>query len=339
MSEFNFHQDKTVMLRYLAPDEVNSYVRQFGDRVACVAGYGNRNDTVVESGLPMVWVDTPVAARDSVFEVWTADRPVTHYRDHLISGAGTGDIFFGCISVPIASADDLSRTTQHIYSRIFEYMGKGGYPNLLRVWNYFPDINAVEGGGDRYQNFCVGRHEAFAFHKRRVEDSPSASVLGSHGGPMVVYFLASRSPGRQIENPRQTSAYHYPKEYGPRSPIFSRATLAFEGKDQTLFISGTASILGHVSVHPGAIILQTRETLANIRAVIDHAAKSGFEFDTHGSDMALKAYVRHAEDAKVVRDIVREEWGMAPQLIVLQADVCRPDLLMEAEAVCWNRAG
>lgn len=336
MKESDIHQNKTVALKYLAPDEVDTYLTQCGDRVACVVGFGSRRGAALQPGLPTLWVETPVAGSDAAYEVWTSDKPVNRYRDELITGAGNDDIFFGCISVRFDSAKDLSETTQFIYSAIFDFLQRGIYPNLLRVWNYFSDINAVEAGIERYRSFSVGRHEAFVRYNRKVDDSPSACAVGSHGGPLVIYFLASRFPGLQIENPRQTSAYNYPKQYGPRSPTFSRATLAFQGGSQTLFISGTASILGHATVHPSSVSLQTRETLANILAVIDQAKLEGFKFAGFESGMAVKVYVRHEEDLSIVQDIIREEWGVLRQQIILQADICRTDLLLEIEAVCWG---
>ncbi|HEU0188677.1 MAG TPA: hypothetical protein VFQ97_01655 [Gallionella sp.] len=336
MEKFNIHQNKTVTLKYLAPDEIDMYLTQYGDWVVCVVGFGSGRCMTLKSGFPVLWVDTPVSGADAVYEVWTSNKPVNRYRDKLIAGAGNEDIFFGCISVPFDSAKDLSETTQFVYSGIFDFLQLGTYPSLLRVWNYFPDINAVEAGIERYRSFSVGRHEAFVRYNRRVDDSPSACAVGSHGGPLVIYFLASRFHGVQIENPRQTSAYNYPKLYGPRSPTFSRATLAFQGGAQTLFISGTASILGHATVHPSSVILQTRETLANIRAVIDQAIREGFKFAGFESGMALKVYVRHTEHMSVVQDIIREEWGVMQEVAVLQADICRTDLLLEIEAVCWS---
>jgi enamine deaminase RidA (YjgF/YER057c/UK114 family) len=142
----------------------------------------------------------------------------------------------------------------------------------------------------------------------------------------------------QIENPRQISAYSYPKQYGPRSPTFSRATLAFQDEAQTLFISGTASILGHETAHPASVGLQTRETLVNIRAVIEQAVLKGFAPVDIASGLALKVYVRHAEDFAEVVGIIQEEFGTLSELIVLQADICRVDLLVEIEAVCWSQA-
>lgn len=336
MSELNIHRNKTVMLKFLAPDAVDAHLTECGDRVACVVGFGSSRGAALKSGFPVLWVDAPVAGGDAVYEVWTSDKPVTRYRDEFIAGAGNEEIFFGCISARFDAAENLSDAAQRAYSRIFDFLQHGSYPNLLRVWNYLPEINAIEAGIERYRSFSIGRHEAFVRYHRKIDDSPSACALGSHGGPLVIYFIASRSPGVQIENPRQTSAYNYPTQYGPRSPTFSRATLAFQGDSQTLFISGTASILGHATVHPGSVQLQMHETLANIRAVIEQASLEGFKFAGFERGMALKIYVRHAEHASVVRDILREEWGAVRELIVLQADICRMDLLLEIEAFCWG---
>lgn len=338
MRDFNILQNQTVTVKYLAPDEIDTYLEQRVNHIVCIVGFGNTRGTDEKNGLPVLWVNTPVAGGDAVYEVWTSDKPVTRYQDELIAGAGNEDIFFGRMSAEFASAEDLCEATQRIYSGIFSFLEHGTYRNLLRVWNYLPDINAIEAGIERYHSFSAGRHEAFARYSRKVEDSPSASVLGSHGGPLVVYFLASRFPGVPIENPRQTSAYLYPRQYGSRSPIFSRATLAFQGDSQTLFISGTASILGHVSVHPESVILQTHETLTNIRAVIDQASEAGFKFAGSGANVALKAYVRQTENISIVQGIINEEWGTLPNLIVLQADVCRAELEVEIEAVCWRCA-
>jgi hypothetical protein len=57
------------------------------------------------------------------------------------------------------------------------------------------------------------------------------------------------------------SAYDYPRQYGPAAPSFSRAALT---PDPLLLISGTASIVGHASVHLGDVTAQLEETLANL---------------------------------------------------------------------------
>jgi chorismate lyase / 3-hydroxybenzoate synthase len=336
--EYEAHQNRAVTLKYLVPGAVDAYLAQCGDRIACVVGFGSNPVAATKFGCPVLWVDTPVLGDDAAYEIWTTNKPVRQYQNELLAGAGNEDIFFGRMSFQNNAAEDLSKVAFRAFSGIFEFLQGSNYSNLIRVWNYFPEINAVENDEERYRSFSIGRHEAFVRYRKKVEDSPAACALGSHGGSLVIYFLAARSSGVQIENPRQISAYGYPEQYGPRSPTFSRATLAFQDAARTLFISGTASILGHETVHPASVGLQTLETLANIRAVIGQAVLKGFVPVNFASDLALKVYVRHAEDFAEVAGIIQKEFGTPSELVVLQADICRADLLVEIEAVCWNHA-
>jgi len=327
---------RLVTLKYLSMDKVEAYLQQHADCVACVIGYGADPVAVTATGHPVLWVDMPVFGSGTSYEVWVTEKPVTKYREGLMTGAVNEDIFFGSMSIQLGGAENLSSAAQRAFTSIFDFLQRSEYPNLIRVWNYFPWINSVEDGLERYRSFSVGRHEAFVRGHKNVEDSPAACALGSYGGPLVIYFIAARSAGLQIENPRQISAYSYPKQYGPRSPTFSRATMAFRDNPRVLFVSGTASIIGHETVHHDSVSMQTRETLANIRAVIEQAVLKGFPAVDFAKDLALKVYVRHERDIPVVMDIVREEYGHMSELVVLQADICRTDLLVEIEAVCWS---
>ena len=150
-----------------------------------------------------------------------------------------------------------------MYESTFALCEAQGYPHLLRVWNYFADINLEFDGLENYQRFCRAR--AAAFQQRFgefVPRLPSASAIGTESGSSVVYFIAACQPGVHRENPRQLSAYSYPPQYGPRSPSFARATLnRFDGRD-VFFISGTASIVGHAEL--GGLGAQLDESLSNI---------------------------------------------------------------------------
>jgi chorismate lyase/3-hydroxybenzoate synthase len=320
----------------LPADKVEEYLRKQDKHVACVVGFGANPSASTDTGHSVLQVEMPVFEHSTVYEVWTTDKPVTPYREGAMAGALNEDVFFGSLSVRLDGSEDLSAAAQRAFTAIFDFLHRSDYPNLIRVWNYFPWINAVENGLERYRSFSVGRHEAFVNCERSVEDSPAACALGSYGGPLVIYFLASRFPGMQIENPRQVSAYSYPQQYGPRSPTFSRATLAYKDDPRILFVSGTASIVGHETVHPDSVEMQTRETLANIRAVIGQAVLKGFPEVDFANDMALKVYVRYTQDIPAVMEIVRDEYGPLAEVIALQADICRTDLLVEIEAVCWS---
>jgi enamine deaminase RidA (YjgF/YER057c/UK114 family) len=99
-----------------------------------------------------------------------------------------------------------------------------------------------------------------------------------------------------------------------------------------LFISGTASIVGDATVHLGDVEAQTRETFANLQAVVDATnealAAPRFVLD----DLSFKAYIRRAADLPRVEHAVAELFGAHVQIRYVQADICRADLLVEIEA-------
>ena len=147
-----------------------------------------------------------------------------------------------------------------------------------------------------------------------------------------MYFFAVRTAPLVIENPRQVSAYHYSQHYGPRSPTFSRAVVSSAGEQELLFVSGTASILGDRTVHPGDVTAQTRESLANIKTVITAANRVVKRSPFTMESLHYKVYVRNANNLEQVRVEVRRAVGSSAHVTFLQADICRSDLLVEVEA-------
>jgi chorismate lyase/3-hydroxybenzoate synthase len=242
--------------------------------------------------------------------------PVAFRRnEHALFGAVVAD-----------GSHDLESLAEDAYSKILETIHAEGFPYLLRVWNYVRDINQGSGEEERYQRFCAGRHQALTAAGLVKEQFPAASAVGMHDGELAVHFIAGRHPGTQVENARQVSAYDYPPQYGRRAPSFSRATIAGFGSTSLLFISGTASIVGHETRHHGDVVGQTDETVANLDAVASACGSSLRELDL------VKVYVRRPEDAQVVTARLRAAVPRA-RLLVLNADVCRCDLLLEVEAV------
>ena len=102
-----------------------------------------------------------------------------------------------------------------------------------------------------------------------------------------------------------------------------------------LFISGTASIVGHKSLHAGDAALQTKETLVNIAALIDEAKRHGFA--AKAETAKVKAYIRNAEDLGIVRPMVEDIFPAVSEFVYLQADICREELLVEIEALVFDQ--
>ena len=206
--------------------------------------------------------------------------------------------------------------------------------HLIRIWNYLPEINREADGDERYRHFNSARQRAFRNSgQATVGTVPAASALGSPAGsPISIYFLAARQPPKMIENPRQTSAYHYPPKFGRHSPIFSRACVLNESAGTNLFVSGTASIVGHETIHPGDAAAQTRETMANIDALLDEANRvvglARYSLD----GLRFKVYVRQPSDLSAIEGALSKSLRPSTPIVYLQADVCREDLLVEIEA-------
>jgi chorismate lyase/3-hydroxybenzoate synthase len=135
-----------------------------------------------------------------------------------------------------------------------------------------------------------------------------------------------------MENPRQISAYRYPPYYGPRPPAFARAMrYAGPGRTQQLAISGTASIVGHVTMHARDLRRQLRETLRNLEALLNHA---GFTPPRRSADPPplLKAYLRHPEHLPQVAPTLRAWAGPSARILLLHGAICRSALEIEVEA-------
>ena len=299
-----------------------------------------RPAALADRDIPVAEIRTPVlGSSGQICEIWRTPQPLESGQLARIRYRRGEDFLFGCISVaerePVAgSRSGLHAATEETYSEIFVSLRELRYPHLLRVWNYLPQINVETHGTERYRQFNSARRRALIASGRDVTGNvPAACALGSAtGSPLVVYFLASRRAPTVIENPRQVSAYEYPPQYGPK-PVFSRASVLRESTGDILFISGTASIVGHETLHAGDVVAQTRETLANIDALLEAAnrvagaGRFGFE------SLAYKVYVRNSEDLPLIQSQLHRALGAQAQVVYLRADICRQDLLVEIEAI------
>jgi chorismate lyase / 3-hydroxybenzoate synthase len=297
-------------------------------------GYGGRADAAWSSGVtaPLLLLDQA----GTVGDLWLAGDRIDSGRSGGVHWRSDGHWVFGSIDLDEDSGG-LEQLARSGYRDLFQALQDTGCPHLLRIWNYLPRINDDGGGLERYRQFNLGRQQAFIDAGHAIyEGSPAACALGVQRGALGIRFLAGRCAPLAIENPRQVSAYRYPSAYGPRPPTFSRAALADIGGGQLgLFISGTASIVGHATVHAGDIAEQTRETLRNLGAVIAAAnERCSAQFGLDALDAVV--YVRHPSHAPLVRQLLEDVLGSAaPTLqsaVYLEADICRHDLLVEIEA-------
>ncbi|MBR8226634.1 endoribonuclease L-PSP [Burkholderia ambifaria] len=338
--------------------------------VVCIGAAGSPADAMVRmlavaapdlplAPVPMTLLEAGGHARgDAVCEIWQCDAPdlrsarrgALQYRYSETAGLVFGSIVVQETQEATDMADrdggtPLERATYDAYRALFDVLDTLDLPHPLRIWNTVPAINAQQFGIERYRQFNIGRQRAFDACRRALTGGvPAACALGSvvpvtgdtpPAAPLAIHFIASRTPADPVENPRQVSAYHYPAEYGPRAPTFARAAAWTDGAAAPLlFVSGTASIVGHRTVHRGDVVAQTRETIANLAAVLEQAARQG-----HGpftlADLSYRVYVRDAGDTAALAAIeraLRDAAGADVRALFVHAHVCRDDLLVEIDA-------
>jgi enamine deaminase RidA (YjgF/YER057c/UK114 family) len=232
-------------------------------------------------------------------------------------------------------------------------MAGAGFEDVVRTWIYVNQITEGPDGRQRYQELNRARTDFFAdvglcgtmrapWAPEKIY--PASTGIGTQGGDIVMscMALASERPDvfvMPLENPQQTAAYNYDQVYSPKTPKFSRAMAVVQGHFTATLVSGTASIVNAVTMHPGDVVKQTAQTIENIEKLIAPG-----NFARHGlagggatlKDIAkLRVYVKHAADYERCRACCEERLPGVPA-IYLHADVCRPDLLVEIEAVAFS---
>lgn len=228
-----------------------------------------------------------------------------------------------------------------------------GFERVVRTWIYVNRITEGEGGLHRYGE--LNRARTDFYRDLRFAGGPDAggpvrpaypasTGIGTGGERITMACLAmeSRRPDvfrLSLENPRQTPACDYHPVYSPQSPKFSRAMAVVQGHFVSTLVSGTASIVESRTVHAGDVVRQTEQTLENIGHLM-----APENFARHGlpgagatlEDVAkLRVYVKRPGDYEACRGVVERVLPRVPA-IYLAADVCRPDLLVEIEAVAFS---
>lgn len=246
-----------------------------------------------------------------------------------VQAVAAGDLLL-CEAVE-QPARDPRRAARRLYERLFAFLTANDYPHLVKGWNYLSDINEGSGDAERYKQFCLGRGEVL--DARWTEDYLPAGtgVGGGSGTGLRVTLLASRVRPEIIENPRQVSAFRYPRQYGPKSPSFSRAAVIGDAKHRLLFISGTAAIVGHDSLHATSIEGQVQETLRNWASLFEAVERQTGTRPALSEDGWYRVYLRRPEHLVTARRELREAGLPLHRTLFLRADICRSELLFEMD--------
>ncbi len=263
-------------------------------------------------------------------EVWRTTRTVSCDRTGLVCWASDNDYSFASIELDEAEYGGIAAATREAYRLMLSWCRSSPTPHLLRIWNYIDAINLGNGDDERYRQFCSGRAAGMTPPSDLVY--PAATAIGVRNGRrrLQICWLAARGPGSPWENPRQVSAWQYPRQYGPDAPGFARGMRA-PVNDGQLYVSGTAAVVGHASHHVGDIRAQVSETLANLDALLGAAGLAAAA--RYATSSVWRVYVRHTDDAGIVECRVRERLGNDAGVLLINGDICRTELLVEIDGV------
>ncbi len=308
-----------------------------------VVGYRVLPD--VDADIPAVCTDTPpLTPTTSQFEIWhvpEGGEPVDVRAPATVKLRRVGAFSFGCVKFPGDGlpADDAQREGAVLHADVEAAYGQlldavdSINARLIRVWNFIPAINAFADGDERYRHFNSARRSAYDARRAAPSRYPAACALGSSGRRPILYFIATHGVHeRLIENPRQVAPPLYPAQYGRDAPLFARACVMPARRGLDFLLSGTASIVGHETVHPGDPALQTRETMKNIQSVLQASGRVQGDLRRALQSLVYKVYVRHPEQLHAIAAELQEWLSPPADVLYLRADICREDLLVEIEA-------
>lgn len=221
------------------------------------------------------------------------------------------------------SGDDAFEQTYAMFCAGEELLREAGmsFHEVVRTWIYLRDMDRD------YAEFNRGRREFF--RSRGIELMPASTAVGgepsaeAHDLSMRLYAVKSPEPlnVEVMSTPTLNEAWMYGSD-------FSRGLKTEDENKITLHISGTASVdeAGR-TVHVGDFGAQAKRMLVNISSLLE----------AHGASfqdlVSAVAYVKNAGDAPLLRAIFHEHGFEGFPCTLVEAPICRPDLLCETEAV------
>jgi len=282
----------------------------------------------------------PVALRQlgqpPMVEVWQCEGPIKKGNWDRLRFAQGEQLTMGHIALDLRKTGDMRKSSHLAYDILQTYLQQSPHQWPLKIWNYIPGINQGTGDEELYRQFCLGRADAVLIDPGDRPPLPAATAIGSPPGEpaLQVYFLAAALPGLDVENPRQVSAWRYPRQYGTKSPLLSRGTILRLNGSQQFLISGTASVVGHQTHHENQVANQLSESLRNVHSLLEEGHRltgdSHARLDEQG---LLKVYIRNAADLELVRQVLDAEAPAEIPRIYLEGDICRENLLTEIDGI------
>jgi len=305
--------------------------------VGLLAGFCFGDDCSV-TGDGLITTGLQPINRSATIECWWYDGEIQYENRNGVEIASCNEYAFLTIRCTYDEKTDFAAVSRDVYRSLFSAIRRTNHHHIAKIWNYFGGITEGQGDLERYRQFSIGRAEVFAEQNLNDSTLPAGTAIGTHQEEALnVVALTSKCPFAAVENPRQTSAYRYPRQYGPESPRFSRGGTIVAGDDTLHLISGTAAIVGHKTQHPSDVVQQLKVTVDNLRGLCAgfSAGSSADQSVSIEQIGAPRIYLREAEDFdRVATDLDRRiAEGFSERALFLHADICRSELMFEIDGV------
>lgn len=293
-------------------------------KVAVEAAYTTADSSEITRN---IWNSIPsvVCTTESGKEVWVG---------------GLGSVFF-----PSDTRDAATKAFDQMKA-ILDAEGMS-FNHIVRQWNFIGNILEIKNGYQNYQIFNEVRSEFYQKY-RTIHGYPAATGIGMKLGGVLIDFCAVMTNDtvevKPIENPNQINAYEYSQQVlkgitgdgksVKHPPQFERALLLRNNIQSTLFISGTASIIGQDTIGIDDVEKQTIVTIENINKLTDQKRIGQISVNSEadwGKFIFLRVYVKNQDDFSKVKMICAEHFPEVPAIFI-ESDICRENLLVEIEA-------
>ncbi|MGB5324981.1 MAG: Rid family hydrolase [Pseudomonadales bacterium] len=196
-----------------------------------------------------------------------------------------------------------------------------GFGDVVRTWIYLREMERD------YASLNRARREFF--NQRNIHPPPASTGIGAglvpdnHDLCLVVYAVkGTPSPQRTLMT---TPTLNEAPSYGAD---FSRGMRVAESNRDALFVSGTASLdeTGK-SVNINDLEAQAARMVLNVTELLK-AQGAGF-----GDIVSAVTYLKHAQDADRLTGKLQEQGFTGFANTMVEAPVCRPELLCECEVL------
>jgi chorismate lyase/3-hydroxybenzoate synthase len=275
--------------------------------------------------------------REQLFEGWWYKGEITFTNSGPVKIAECQDYTVAILQKEVIAPGGFRVQTGQAYRELLDAVRSTQHTKLVKIWNYFGEINSGNNDFEKYRQFSMGRAEAFRDLGIRDEDVPTGTAIGTpNSSGLSLIALASNQNFFPVENPRQVSAFRYPRKYGPSSPKFSRGGLVSSDSHKLFLLSGTAAVVGHESKFSYNTSLQTTETCKNLGYLCDSISnhipsETQFALDENS---VLRVYLKKPDDYFSVAQIINKVMKRSNHNVAyLHGTICRQELMVEIDGV------